>query len=76
MEKRTFQECDTAIDLAFDRRERFPDDLELDNLSMHVAYLQGIEESGWTQVEYEYRFNRTPPFEDDEPSIEETEYVE
>ena len=75
-EKRTYEECDAAIERAFDNRERFPDDETLDNLSMNLAYLQGIEESGWTQTEYEYRFDRTPPIEDEETSIEETENVE
>jgi hypothetical protein len=75
MQKRTFAECDAAIEVAFDNRQRYPDDEELDNLSMNLAYLQGIEESGWTQAEYEYRYLRSLPTDGDVPQ-EENENVE
>ena len=51
---------DTAIEAAFDARQRFEDDEELDNLSMRIAYEDAIHASGWTRSDYEYVFNRAP----------------
>jgi hypothetical protein len=51
---------DTAIEAAFDNRQRFEDDEELDNLSMRIAYEDTIKAHGWTRADYEYVFNRAP----------------
>jgi len=51
---------DTAIEAAFDNRQRFEDDEELDNLSMRIAYEDTVKAHGWTLADYEYVFNRAP----------------
>lgn len=59
-----FAAADSAVESSLDKRERFEDD-ELDDVSIHCAYLDGIKESGWTQVDYEYVYARTT---DDDPT--------
>jgi hypothetical protein len=53
-----FTTVDTAIEEAFDNRQRFDYDDELDSLSMHLAYEETIKAHGWTVTDYEYVFNR------------------
>ena len=55
----TFGETNAKVEQAFDKRERFEDD-ELDAISMRCAYLDALQECGWTQDDFEYRFKRTP----------------
>jgi hypothetical protein len=51
---------DLAIEEAFDARQRFEDDDELDDLSMRIAYEDAIHAHGWTRSDYEYVLNRAP----------------
>lgn len=71
---------DSAIEEAFDKRERFEDDEELDNLSMRIAYEDTIHAHGWTLADYEYVFNRAPDGAEEagdgnEDSFDEAQYA-
>lgn len=55
-----FTTVDSAIESAFNDRQRFDDDDELDNLSMRIAYEDTLKAHGWTREDYEYVFNRAP----------------